>query len=437
MKNSTQILVITFYIFTSIFCVKKKQSFNPYQFLTLLPKTSTAVNVGTATGTGTAIAQAITLESFTPTSSPIGSTVILLGTNFSTTPASNIVQFNGTAATISAATATTLTVTVPTGATSGFISVKHGTNLLTSVTSATYFKVVNTAISGIVNLASNIDSRNIPGSTVRITGTGFSNVLTNNSVMVAGNTATVLSATETEVTFTVPDIASITENQTVAVSLTSGGNTTTDTTLRYFPIPMISLNTSNMISRTHAGTGAINSHWYRFTTTGTSGIINTSGYTGRDIDMNIYSSPTATSVVAEALSLTTDAESLRTTALTTGITYFLEVRLFSGTGTTYNLGIASQTITASASCSLHPALSRCIDYLFNNLLSSTDCISSGGTYLAGSTCTGLALGTVVGRCNQPSSTNIRTVSYYSNGTTAFNAGTAAITCTGIGNSLLQ
>jgi len=58
-----------------------------------------------------------TITSFTPTSGPIGTTVTITGTNFSTTPANNIVWFGAVKATVTAATATTLSVTVPAGAT--------------------------------------------------------------------------------------------------------------------------------------------------------------------------------------------------------------------------------------------------------------------------------------------------------------------------------
>ncbi|MHC1703734.1 MAG: IPT/TIG domain-containing protein [Tenuifilaceae bacterium] len=57
------------------------------------------------------------ITSFNPTSGPIGTTVTITGLNFSTTPANNIVWFGAVKATVTAATATSLTVTVPTGAT--------------------------------------------------------------------------------------------------------------------------------------------------------------------------------------------------------------------------------------------------------------------------------------------------------------------------------
>lgn len=57
------------------------------------------------------------ITSFTPTSGPVGTSVTISGTGFSSTPANNIVYFGATRATVTAATATQLTVTVPIGAT--------------------------------------------------------------------------------------------------------------------------------------------------------------------------------------------------------------------------------------------------------------------------------------------------------------------------------
>lgn len=68
----------------------------------------------------------LTVASFTPTSGPVGTSVIITGTKFDTTPANNTVLFNTTPATVTAATATTLTVTVPTGATTGVVTVTSG-----------------------------------------------------------------------------------------------------------------------------------------------------------------------------------------------------------------------------------------------------------------------------------------------------------------------
>jgi gliding motility-associated-like protein len=78
-----------------------------------------------------------TITSFTPSSGPVGTTVTITGTNFSTTPANNTVTFNGTAATVTASTATSITVTVPSGATTGPIVVTVSGNTATSTTNFT------------------------------------------------------------------------------------------------------------------------------------------------------------------------------------------------------------------------------------------------------------------------------------------------------------
>ena len=56
------------------------------------------------------------INSFNPTSGPIGTNVTITGTNFNTTPSNNIVFFGAVKATVNAASATTLSVTVPAGA---------------------------------------------------------------------------------------------------------------------------------------------------------------------------------------------------------------------------------------------------------------------------------------------------------------------------------
>jgi hypothetical protein len=82
---------------------------------------------------------------FTPFSGPIGTTVTITGTNFDPVAANNTVKFNGVdAATPTVASATSLTVTVPTGATTGPISV---TTLAGTGTSTTDFIVICTPLS--------------------------------------------------------------------------------------------------------------------------------------------------------------------------------------------------------------------------------------------------------------------------------------------------
>lgn len=290
-------------------------------------------------------------------------------------------------------------------------------------------------ISSVYHSSSFATNRLTPGATISITGTGFSSTLSQNSVTVSGTSATVTSATTTEVKFTMPDLTSITENQTVTLVLTSNSKTAS-TSITYYPTPTIPVNATNSLNRTLTASGFAANHWYKFTTTGTTNIINTSGYTGRDIDFTVYASANASSSTTAATGTATNAELLRTTTLSASTTYFLQVRIYSGSSTAYRIGIASQAIS-NGSCSLHTASSRCLDYLISDTAAENDCTGGGGSWNASTSCSARGLGTVVGRCTFPSATNIATTSYYSNGGAAFSAGSAQTNCNTVSNSIFQ
>jgi len=61
--------------------------------------------------------------SIDPTSGKVGGVVTITGTDFSTTPGENTVSFNGTQATVTASSATSITTSVPVGATTGDVTV--------------------------------------------------------------------------------------------------------------------------------------------------------------------------------------------------------------------------------------------------------------------------------------------------------------------------
>ncbi|MFN6087153.1 MAG: IPT/TIG domain-containing protein, partial [Cyclobacteriaceae bacterium] len=84
------------------------------------------------------IAQPPTITSFTPTSGATGTTVTITGTGFNTTPANNIVIFGATPATVTAATSTQLTVTVPVGATYAPITVLNATTGLLAYSNSNF-----------------------------------------------------------------------------------------------------------------------------------------------------------------------------------------------------------------------------------------------------------------------------------------------------------
>ena len=77
------------------------------------------------------------ISSFSPSSGVIGTTVTIAGVNFDPTLANNIVTFNGVAATVSASTATSISVIVTSGSSTGAINVMVGCNSATSAGSFT------------------------------------------------------------------------------------------------------------------------------------------------------------------------------------------------------------------------------------------------------------------------------------------------------------
>ena len=94
------------------------------------------------------------INSFSPSSGPIGTTVTLNGNNFNTDTASNIVFFGATRASVQTASSTSLTVIVPSGATYQPISVINiGTNLIGS-TSQPFQVTFNNGVSQAISSAS-------------------------------------------------------------------------------------------------------------------------------------------------------------------------------------------------------------------------------------------------------------------------------------------
>ncbi len=107
---------------------------------------SGSINITTAGGTVglsgfTYILSPPTITSFTPLSAVPGASVTITGSNFNTTTTNNIVFFGATRATITAATTSSLTVTVPAGATYGPVTVLNATTYLSVASSASFIPV--------------------------------------------------------------------------------------------------------------------------------------------------------------------------------------------------------------------------------------------------------------------------------------------------------
>jgi len=168
------------------------------------PASDTAVYaydaVGNLTGITRQASSTLAVLQFTPSSSPIGSTVTIYGTGFSATPASNTVKFNGTTATVLTASTTVLTANVPAGATTGPISVTVGANTATSTASFTVG-------SGAPTLSSFSPAVANYGATITLTGTNYDTTPINNRVAFTAAMGTVATATATTLTVPVPSTA--------------------------------------------------------------------------------------------------------------------------------------------------------------------------------------------------------------------------------------
>jgi len=153
-----------------------------------------------------------TITGFSPSSGIIGSSMTITGTGFNTTASGNTVKFIDKVAVVTAATATSLAVTVPEGAFTGKITVETGGQIATSTTD---FIIVPT-ISGFSPASGAI------GSTVIISGTGFSSAVANTVVKFNNISAAVTGVTSTSLTVVVPDGAT-----SGKLTVTIGGNNAT------------------------------------------------------------------------------------------------------------------------------------------------------------------------------------------------------------------
>lgn len=154
------------------------------------------------------------ITSFTPTEGLEGESVVIAGLNFSTTPASNMVTFAGAAAVVTASTANSLTTTVPTGASSGTISVTVGGK--TAVSANAFTVIGNPPV-----ITDFYPDGGSPGIMVTIVGANFSSVTSQNVVKVNGNNAVVNSVSTTKLVIVIPS------GTTGKIAVTVGSETVT------------------------------------------------------------------------------------------------------------------------------------------------------------------------------------------------------------------
>ncbi len=157
-----------------------------------------------------------------PSSGSPGSTVTIYGTGFDTI-SDTAISFNGLAATPISVSPTQIVVTVPSGATSGSVSVAAPAGTATSVMSFTVTSGVAPTISSVA------PSPVSQGGTITISGAGFDPSANKNKVLINGRYANVVSASATTITAAVPIVTS------GYVSVTTPSGTATSST--YLVVP--------------------------------------------------------------------------------------------------------------------------------------------------------------------------------------------------------
>lgn len=141
----------------------------------------------------------IAILSFSPPTGAVGSSVTINGTGFSATTSLDTVQFNGVSAPISSATATQIVTNVPSGATTGHVTV---TSPLGTATSTSNFTVVGG--SSAPTITSFAPTSGVAGTAVTVTGTNFDPTAGNDRVKLNLTNQAVSSATSTSIATNVP-----------------------------------------------------------------------------------------------------------------------------------------------------------------------------------------------------------------------------------------
>jgi len=163
---------------------------------------------------------AISITEFTPTNGPIGSSITLYGTGFSATKSNDSAKFNGKFATVLSATTTQIVIKIPTGATTGTISVTSPAGTATTSSSFTI-----TTSNGLPTITSFTPPIATPGTPVSIVGTNFDSVAANDGITVNLNKTFATSpATSTNISTSIPGILTTGH---ITVTTTFGASTPT------------------------------------------------------------------------------------------------------------------------------------------------------------------------------------------------------------------
>src|SRR6188768_158830 len=142
----------------------------------------------------------LSIIQLSPAKGAVGDVIKIVGTGFSSTPGSNTVKFNGTAATATEASPWSLTVKVPTGATSGSVTVSTKTE--GPVTSPETFTVSASSKPSISGISPTVAAT---GDEVTISGSNFDTAAGGNVVRLNRSMPGLVSTSATAIKLAVPE----------------------------------------------------------------------------------------------------------------------------------------------------------------------------------------------------------------------------------------
>jgi YD repeat-containing protein len=138
------------------------------------------------------------ISALTPPAAQVGGTVTISGSGFGSSQGSSLLQFSGTSASVTSWTNTSITAVVPSGATSGPVTVVDSGITSNSAQFTVLEPLSITSISPAIGPV---------GSSVTITGAGFGSAQSNSVISFYGAAAAVTSWSDTQIVATVPAAA--------------------------------------------------------------------------------------------------------------------------------------------------------------------------------------------------------------------------------------
>src|SRR5262249_13345118 len=183
------------------------------------------VTIGSARYAGVFTVLAPIVTNLNPDSGRAGIAVTIAGSNFGTTQGDSTVKFNGVAATPTSWSNTSIATPVPTGATTGPVTVTVGGQTSAGVN---FTFTTTPTISGI---SPNAGPANTP---VTITGSGFGSPQGSSTVSFNGIPGSTFSWSDNSISASVPSGAT-----TVAVTVTAGGVNSNSVTFTVYPPPSV------------------------------------------------------------------------------------------------------------------------------------------------------------------------------------------------------